>query len=136
MSMCYLSSRLEIQWADTERHLTSTIEHLSQIRSASDDFNKEFIRLIRSLEDFLHRELLQRLDGLTFPVRLDLLEHDIQAIVTDKQQLVQELIVRARSLQSTLPTDTVHVESLTEKIEQLTSLMASIEQFIANKSVV
>lgn len=123
----YFFSLLEIQWTDAERVLTSLIDNLTRRHSQSQEFEHRFLRFIQWFEHFLNHELNERLDGLTLSAALDILNNDILPMITDKRRQVNELISQARALQSK-STDSVQIQILKQKIEQLEQMMTTAEQ--------
>ena len=118
---------MEIQWTDAERALTSLVDSLTRRHSQAQDFEHRFLRFIQWFEHFLNHELNERLDGLTLPVALDMLNNEIRTIVTDKRRQANELISQARALQSQ-STDSVQIQIVKQKIEQLEQMISTAEQ--------
>ena len=96
---------------------------LTENRFASDgDIAEKVRRLTKWVENFLGRELNQRLDGLTLQTSLDLLNNDIRTRVMDKQQAAEDLLIQARL-------------SAPTSIGVIEQIISSLHEHLANKFV-
>lgn len=127
-------SLLEIQWADGERLLNNLIDKIRHKRFECEDFDEKIRRFHQWFENFFHRELNQRLDGLTLTTMIDFLRHDLRPIIREKEIFLNDLISQARLLQSK-STDVNERISLGEKIENLEKSFSSIDEQIETKFV-
>lgn len=126
---------MELEWADTEHLLSTLIDNLNKKRFETEDFDEKYLRLIQWFENFLNRELNQRLDGLTIETRLEVLKTDVPIVIRDKQKLIEELIAQVRVLQSKL-TDSIRIENCQNKIEQLQTIIRSLDEHLQKKSII
>ena len=101
------------------------MENFQKKRFQSEDFHQRVQQFRQWSETFLHREVNQRLDGLTLATTLELLNNDIRTLVRDKQRLAADLLSQARLC-------TPPALELTRKIEQIST---SLDEHLATKFV-
>ena len=124
---------MEIQWTDAERVLTTLIDGLNRRYSQAQEFEHKYLRFIQWFEHFLNHELNERLDGLTLPAALDILNNEIRSMITEKRRQVNDLINQARILQSQ-STDSMQIQILKQKIEQLEQMISTAEQQVDKRA--
>lgn len=101
------------------------IDNFQKKRFESDEFHQRLQRLTLWTDNFLHREVNQRLDGLTLKTSLELLNTDIRSSAMEKQRLAEDLLLEARLFSSG------SIE-LIRKIEQIS---ASLDDQLTKKFV-
>lgn len=130
----FFVSLLEIQWTDAERLLNDLIENIHHKRLECEDFEENYRRFNQWFNNFLHRELNQRLDGLTLPTMIDFLRYELRSMIRDKEKSLEDLLNQARHLQA--KTNDVSERILFgKKIEDLEKIFSSIDEHIDKKFV-
>lgn len=136
MHRCIFLSLLERQWSDVEGLLIDLIEkiHEKQPVTCDDDFEEKCRRFHQWFENFLHREMNQHLDGLTYSTMITFLRHDLRSIVREKEHSLEELLNQAQWLHST-STDPNERRRLATKIDEFSKIRSSIDEHIQKKFV-